>query len=251
MFQKIRVLTSESIEEFRAAVLTSPDTEIRNLSHYIDQYNLSSYESSYGIDPDLELHAYLGDNKESDKTNAMRMVDALSGASWQSLRDEGLWISLAFENCFDYAVGRWPLDAPGSKRKTLENHWFPSTARSLWRDHAISRLWWMGQYCKELQTIQPSSALDVIYVDSEFANSFFGRPVTVSSKVVAEAVLRYFHQKIFVEEEFRFNRKHFRLFMKELDLSMGSVYADTLSDKYVDDLVEAISSNALREIIHD
>lgn len=250
MFQKIRVLSSESIEEFRAAVLTSPGTEIKPLSSYIDQYDLTSFETSYEIDVDLELQIDSGDNKESDKVNAMRMVEALSGVSWQALRDEGLWISLAFEHFLDYAKCRWPLGVSGSKRKNLENHWFPSTTRSLWRDHAISRLWWMGRYCKELQTIEPSSALDVIYVDSEFANSFFGRPVTISSKVVAESVLRHFHQKIFVHKEFEFSRKHFRLFMKELDLAMGSVYVDSLSNRYVYDLVEALSSNIRREMSH-
>ena len=147
MLQRINLLTADCLEEFRSIVLSTDDIRFPRFELLVHEYKLETYESQYTLDQNvLLLKSDKGaDNKELDKQNALRVHSALGGVTWQSLRDESLWVSLAFGHFYDYVITRWgSVTDPDVRRKNHALHWFTSTSRSLWRDHAISRLWWMG-----------------------------------------------------------------------------------------------------------
>lgn len=251
MRQKIRVLSADGIEQFRSIVLSSSSSLIPNFDSIVEEYKLKTYESNYELDSRVILRdsADRLEDKDLDKKNSVAVFEALSGVSWQSLRDEGLWLSLTFGNFHQYVSSRWKITDTIDKKKSLKLHWFTSSSRSLWRDQAITRLWWMGKFCSELDSISSERALDVIFVNSNFANDFFGRPVTISSKVLSESILRRFYTYFFEGNKAKFDRNKFREFMKQLDLTLGAIYVDSLSLDAVDSLVKDLFRDVYEETV--
>jgi len=243
--QRIKLLTADCLEEFRSIVLSTHETKFPRFETLVHECKLETYESQYTLETNVMLLKSDKnlDNKELDKQNSLTFSSALGGVTWQSLRDESLWVSLAFGYFYDYVISRWgDFTDTEARKKTLTLHWFTSTSRSLWRDHAISRLWWMGSYCSDLQSISKDKALDVIFIDSDFANSFFGRPVTISSKRLAETVLNRFYSHFFETKSADFDRHKFRTFMKQLDLMSGAIFIDAVSQKDLELLVDRLFS---------
>lgn len=243
MFEPIDVLTTESLEILRTSLLTDQDPQILCLDDLKEMYPITTYKRSIELDSALHLIMSSEDDnsREADRRNSLSLVDALAGVRWQHLREETVWVSLCFGPFFDYASDRWsvPTDFQNVKR-VLRNHWFTSGSRSLWRDHAISRLWWIGKYVKEFEEMDSEELSRLLFLDSDLLSNLFGRPSLLSSKPLAAGLFTLLYRHHFSEEDLvAYDRERFRRFMKNLDLRCGAILVDVLSTKEIDQILKS------------
>ena len=171
-------------------------------------------------------------DKNFDRENSLRIFSALPNFLPIHAADERLWVSLAFGNYFEYAKKRWSAESTKSKdlSQLILNHWFCPTSRSRWRDHAISRLWWVGHIANSTPGLKSKEVLDVLYLNSELINSFLGHPRTTSSQRVSSALISLLHEKYLNDKATAFNRDRFRNLMHLIDLRSGKLHLDAISD---------------------
>jgi len=238
MFEPIEVLTTESLEVLRTSLLTDQDPRFLHLDELKQMYPITTYKRSIELDRSLHLVMTSEEpsSRESDRRNSLALSGALKGVRWQHLREETLWVSLCFGPFFDYACDRWGITSDADKVKTiLRNHWFTSGSRSLWRDHAISRLWWVGTYVNEFQEMNADDLSRLLYFDSDMLGNLFGRPSLLSSKPLATGLFTILHRHHFSgAQSVPYDREKFRKFMRNLDLRCGAVLVDALSKEETD-----------------
>lgn len=233
------ILSDNSLEEIRTISVLNPLLAFKPLSALIGENNLNLIESEYLMAPDISLLIPEGNNWEQnkDRENALIIYSALKNFRVSFASDERFWVTLAFGEFFEYTKKRWqPLDQSKEEiAKSLRNHWFAPTSRSRWRDQAISRLWWVGHFAHSIPGLQAEKVLDVLYLNSELINSFFGHPRTTSSKKLSAVLLHLLHDNYFGNPKKSFNREQFRLWMHLIDLRAGKINFDSLQDKHLND----------------
>lgn len=240
---KLSLLNLDSISDLRSFIESTKTPRALKLNEYAEFIQLKYFDSNYDLDEKYKLLIPIdADNfRESDIENSLTIQKILPNIIGTSLRDDQLWTTLAFTHFFDYMVKRWPLPNDSSKaRSSILNHYFLGGSRSLWRDHGITRLWWLGRYASRLSESTPKEILEVIYSNSEFANSFLGRPTTVSSFNLSKCILEIYRDKFGEDLVNSFDREKFREFMKEIDLRSGAIAIDSLSVKDIKSFVERI-----------
>ena len=238
---KLSLLTLDSVSDLQSFIDSTKTPRALKLNEYAELIELRYFESNYDLDEKYKLSIPVDANhfRESDIENSLTIQKILPNIPGASLRDDSLWTTLAFNHFFDYMVSRWPLPNDSSKaRSSIVNHYFLGGSRSLWRDHGITRLWWLGRYASRFSESKPREILEVIYSNSEFANSFLGRPTTISSFHLSKCILEIYRENFGEDLVNSFDRNKFREFMKEIDLRSGAIAIDSLSVKDVKSFVE-------------
>jgi hypothetical protein len=167
-----------------------------------------------------------------DRENAELISTLIPNLTRANATDERFWVTLAFREALEYSVLRWGGDE-GNNRLIL-NHWFAPSTRSRWRDHSVSRLWYVSSFATGLHSVPFKDSLDVLYSNSELLNSFLGRPRTTASNRVSSKVIGLLHSKGLGDSGSNFDRGKFRLLMKEIDLRSGSININALGDSDFD-----------------
>ena len=229
-----KILNEESLESIRNIAKESGYSVLSSLESLVLEHDLNLIDSPYIFD--LNATLLIPDStsweKNFDRENSLRIYDALPNFLPIHAADERLWASLAFGQFFEYSKKRWGAESTKSKdlSQLILNHWFCPTSRSRWRDHSISRLWWVGFIAKSTPGLSSEDALDVLYLNSELINSFLGHPRTTSSVRVSSQLLLLLHEKYFQSKSANFNRNGFRQLMHLIDLRSGKLHLDAISD---------------------
>jgi hypothetical protein len=221
MIKNLEILSLDSIEKLRNIVKTSSDFRLTSLEEIVSRYDLKMVSSQFSIDGNVELVLPEGNdwNHNNDQINSKIIYKALPDLNILTSTDERLWVTLAFGLFSKYSEKRW-LKQTGDARNIL-NHWFAPTSRTRWRDHSISRLWYVGYFAKGFQEIEDFKVSDVLYWNSELINSFLGRPRTTASRKVSQIILKLLYSEFEKSNLPIFKRDPFRNFMKEIDLQGG------------------------------
>ena len=242
----MRVISSNSLEELRNIVLVEKSFVLQPLEELVSRYSLTLVETEIVVEPNFSLIMPLNDSWSGnmDRENSLLIQSVLPGLSRAAATDERIWVTLAFREAFDYSVNRW--GGGKNDNKQILNHWFAPSSRSKWRDHSVSRLWYVSSFASNLEGISLDDALGVLYSNSELLNSFLGRPRTTASNRVASKIILLLHSKSQGFPENRFDREKFRALMKEIDLRTGSMQVNALSkmefEEFFDELYESIYS---------
>jgi hypothetical protein len=229
-----KILNEESLENIRNIAKENGYAALFGLESLVAEHDLRLITSPYEFDSGVELliPESTSWDKNYDRENSLRIFDALPNFLPIHAADERLWVSLAFGNYFEYSKKRWSAETTKSKdlSQLILNHWFCPTSRSRWRDHAISRLWWIGYIANFTPGLSSNEVLDVMYLNSELINSFLGHPRTTSSARVSSALLSILHEEYLESKVTAFNRNSFRQLMHLIDLRSGKIHLDAISD---------------------
>ncbi len=241
MATDFRILSEASIEKLRIIAKQSGYSALDNLEKLVADHELELVKSPYEFLSQVKLLIPESSSweKNFDKENSVRVFQALPNLRPIYAADERLWVTLAYSDYFDYSIKRWGVESTKSKdlSSLLLNHWFCPTSRSRWRDHAISRLWWIGFIAHSIPGMKSTEVLDVLYLNSDLINSLLGHPRTTSSMKVTGVLLKVLHEKYLKTIAFEFNRIHFRQMMHLLDLRAGKLYLDALSESDLNTLI--------------
>ena len=233
MLADFRILSEVSVEKLRTIAQKSGYSVLFDLQKLVADHELELVKSPYEFIPEVKLLIPESSSweKNIDKDNAIRVFEALPNLLPIYAADERLWVTLAYGSYFDYSVKRWGADNTKSKdlSSLILNHWFCPTSRSRWRDHAISRLWWVGYIANSVPELDSKKALDILYFNSDLINSLLGHSRTTSSMKVTGVLLKVLYEKYITTKSFEFNRINFRQLMHLIDLRAGKLYIDSIS----------------------
>lgn len=233
-------MSSESIEKLRNIIKYSNSFEIVDFEKLVAKYDLKLVSSSYQVDVDLNLLLPDGADWElnNDKPNSLLVYRALPNLTVGLSTDERLWTTLAFGLWANYCKARWMKSE--NDTKSILNHWFAPTSRSRWRDHCVSRLWTVGHFSHSIPGMSATQVLEVLYWNSDFINSFLGRPRTTSSRKISGIILHLLHKEVSTLDKSGFKREEFRDFMKEIDLQGGKRDFDLIPSSDLEYLITKI-----------
>jgi len=236
----MRVISSSSLEELRNIVLVEKSFTLQPLEELVSRYSLTLAETEIEVESDFSLILPLNDSWSGnmDRENSLLIQSVLPGLSRAAATDERIWVTLAFREAFEYSVIRW--GGGKNDNKHILNHWFAPSSRSKWRDHSVSRLWYVSSFASNLEGISLDDALSVLYSNSELLNSFLGRPRTTASNRVASKIILLLLDKGHGSPENRFDRDKFRALMKEIDLRTGSMKINALSKMEFEDFFNGL-----------
>jgi hypothetical protein len=233
--ENITILTSESLEKLRNAVVGNSQLARKNLSELVAELELSTVKHAATIETDLVLNSA----QTADIPNMIALAAAINGLTPELATDERLWVSLAVGQFHDYTYARW-----GGKAKTDADllafwklHVLASSTRNRWRDHSVSRLWWMHRYASMLQPEDPKAALDMLLIEIDFISSLLSKPSVSTNLPLAQAILRVAQEEILEKKALTFNRDKFRSFVRELDLIAGRRLLSSLESGYLRPIV--------------
>jgi hypothetical protein len=234
----MRVLSTQSLEQLRNIVRTDEKFVLEPLEELVGRYSLTMVNSDLELPKNFKLLFPENDSwtGNKDRENAELIQSLIPTLTRANATDERFWVTLAFREALDYSVLRWGGDE--GDNKLILNHWFASSSRAKWRDHSVSRLWYVSSFAAGLEGISLKDSLDVLYSNSELLNSFLGRPRTTASSRVSSKIISILHGKGQVDGKSNFDRNKFRTLMKELDLRSGSVHINALEDSDFDDFFD-------------
>jgi len=227
--ENITILTSESLEKLRNAVVGNHQLVKMTLTELVGELELDTVKHVATIDTEIVLDP----SQSADIPNMIALSGAINGLTPELATDERLWVSLALGPFHEYSYIRW-----GGKAKTdadLFAYWklhiLASSTRNRWRDHAVSRLWWMHRYASMLQPEDPKAALDMLLIEIDFISSLLSKPSVSTNLPLAQAILSVSQEEILKKKTITFNRDKFRTFVRELDLIAGRRLLSSLSAK--------------------
>lgn len=236
----MRVLSTQSLEQLRNIVRKDEQFVLEPLEELVSRYSLTMVNSDLELAKNFHLES---PNNQSwsgnkDRENAELIRALIPNMTRANATDERFWVTLAFREALNYSVLRWGGDR--GDNKLILGHWFAPTTRSRWRDHSVSRLWYVSAFASGLESVPLNIALDVLYSNSELLNSFLGRPRTTASNRVSGKIIALLHRKGVGKGESHFDRGKFRSLMKEIDLRSGSINLNALDDSDFDDFFEEV-----------
>jgi hypothetical protein len=242
----MRVLSTQSLEQLRNIVRKDEKFVLEPLEELVARYSLTMVNSDLELPKNFKLESPLNQswNGNKDRENAELIQALIPTLTRANATDERFWVTLAFREALDYSVLRWGGDE--GDNKLILNHWFAPSTRSRWRDHSVSRLWYVSSFAAGLDSVPLNVALDVLYSNSELLNSFLGRPRTTASNRVSSKIIALLHNRGLGDSGSNFDRGKFRLLMKEIDLRSGSINLNALEvsdfDAFFEDLFISIYS---------
>jgi hypothetical protein len=244
------VLALNSLDKLRVRALDDPnsllnkDKTTKSLESLVDEFDLELVTSPVNIRGELSLQMPDGASWESngDRKNVAEFHSAFAELSPAIATDERIWVSLAFGPLREYADARWPMSKYNANKSSLsnglKNKRFAATSRIRWREHAISRLWWLGHYADSFSDIDSSKVADVMFINSDALYNLLGRSAIANDRTIATQVVSVVHDYYFGDDPREFDRNSFRKFLKEIDLRSGRYIMGALEQQMLSNLVK-------------
>ena len=230
------VFDEESVTLLRSLSKSDPKRIIDNFSSVASQLNLVSWLPVEPRATELKLPDV---TNTQDKHNSIAVFNSFDFLTPALASDERLWVTLAFREYGDYSKSRWIPESLQDEAlsKNLVNHWFALTARDRWRNHSISRLWWVAYFVENLQNVDKSDAYDLVFFNSDLLGSLLGRATLSSYKNISSSVIRVTHRHYLSGVERKYDRDSFRDFLKLIDLRLGKSSLGSLDQKVCDEII--------------
>lgn len=128
----------------------------------------------------------------SDVHNAEIVYKALKGMTPYLAADERIWVALTHEIAPKFSFKRHlkTNTSPADKIKLVKSSFFTreNNTRSLYRDNALSSLWWYGYICKKNKNHPLSDVLKAVLTSTDFRVALIERPTTSRVATVFKAI---------------------------------------------------------------
>jgi len=154
------------------------------------------------------------------------VYEAISFESTAQSTDERFWVSLALGEHRKYSVLRWEHQlndtSPQSIKKHLDTHFFCTTRRNRFRDHSLSRLWWMRRFIETSEGLDRAKAEELFFGKgfTDFPVQLLGRPNIASLPVATREIVDFAHER-FVKGGQKYDRPRVRGMLMNLDILAG------------------------------
>lgn len=246
-----QVISYESIQRIRTSLkvgdLTATEVycNINELFEVVSSNrNLEKIEL---VDPlsakPTQIQLVAGD-ESTDKQNAKIVFDTFTELTPVQATDIRLWATVSLELFDDYTKIRWsfPSNSTGDQSKLaarqinfVSNRIYDNTGRSIRRNNAISRLWWLGFVANSSEDLNFDDALNALLTDQDVATSFLDRATITQVPNVSNALLNLMHEEYSIRN--LYDRDKHRNFLKLLDLYAGSHAYAIMSKNEIEVLV--------------
>ena len=111
--------------------------------------------------PDFKLDTSYEKPIDGDFKNAKIIYETFKGLNETQAIDERLWGGLAFGECYDYMLYRWPLKSD----KNINYRWvFYTTNRRKLFFHSLSRLWWFAKMTYDEKYEDPYELTEFVFM---------------------------------------------------------------------------------------
>lgn len=166
-------------------------------------------------------------NPLSDEVASSIIYKRLQFPSITFATDERIWVSLSFGDHFGYAKKRWAHTIRNEQDSRavanhLQNHFFCATPKSRFRDHALSRLWWIQRYIDRTIRTEKHHAVEMFFGEgfSDFPNNLLGRPNIAAIPNLASEIVEFAYD-LFVVKGLKYDRNRVRAMLANLDMAAG------------------------------
>ena len=173
MTEHLDILTSKSLEVLRTEASTNSQAlfhengTLKTLDELGRELKLDFQESPFSLPGEFKLRLPDGSDwsLNHDRSNAVALYTQLGGLTPSSATNEALWVTLGFGKLADYANARMAVmrDPAGLDASTAEisnsngsrilTKRFAVRSRDRWREHPISRLWWVCEFANRFTDI--------------------------------------------------------------------------------------------------
>lgn len=161
-----------------------------------------------------------------DRLASSLVYESIRFTSVAQSTDERFWVTLGLGEHLVYGHKRWGHvlkdSKPESIKRHLDNHFFCTTPRNRFRDHSLSRLWWLRRFIETSDGLDRAKAEDLFFGEgfSDFPVQLIGRPNLASLPNVTSEVVEFAHDK-FVKKGQKYDRARFRTMLQNLDILAG------------------------------
>ncbi len=249
---QVRYLTEAKVEEFRKSIG-------EHLEWYysgngdgprIDEGDLRLTDIQWGV-PSTQLSLNQNRPHMSDAVNALAVYRAMDQLTRYQASDERLWVYLCHTTFANYSRARWlgkgrTSSIDGDVRR-VRNHFFAKGNRAVFRDNAISRLWWLGSIAYDIDRERPDEVLNLILFRQEVRSSLLDRVGISSNRRVLQMICRIMGEHWREDQDKRlFSRVAFRDWMKEINRRGGVLLLDALGEGALMGLLRREAKRAAR-----
>ena len=176
---------------------------------------------------------------ENEVNRCIAIYNALKNLTPQQATDERVWTYLTHFVFWDYTRARWAPFPKDKKKKanSIKSHFFLPNARSMVRDNAISRLWWMAHICSCVKTCALKDALEALLHKEDVRKEIMERATFCRSEPILNSLMKYLVESYNSNSKELHDRDTFRELSKQLNRIGGKIVLDSLSQKQLDALV--------------
>lgn len=247
MFEKLEVLTMESVEKLRHYLPENPEVLLNKNDSLLDDLRLKFIRTDYLISCNTCELIYPDSRDQSglkDAENCMLILKILPNLSPADATDERIWTTLSIFQYRDYALSRWPIENQNKEKrvKHIKNHWFANGVRGRMRDNAISRLWWMAHIATKVPKRSQKETLELLLVHSDYRSSLLERNTSANAVNVTASILEVTRRAY--DKGVPFSRTRFRSFMKDIDLLGGRLHLAALDYEKIVEIITPIYNEA-------
>ena len=172
---------------------------------------------------------------------ARRSYRALKNLTPQQATDPRLWVYLTHFVFWDYARHRWPVDVEKKDAvNRIQSHYhLNDSVRSMVRDNAISRLWWMAHICSRFESRPLEDVLQALLFKEDVRKEIIERGTFPRSRPVFRVLMKFVLLSFDRNQELH-QRDNFRRLCKELNRIGGVCVLDSLSESDLEKKVARI-----------
>lgn len=237
-------LRQKQLSKLKTAVKDNLDAYSLRSPDWHAFFNGEEYERFSTIKMAEDLPAQIrmpNDNNTMDAENCIIVYKSLRNLSPQQAADERVWAHFTHFGLREYVQRRWPLDKNDAKKKeqSVLAHYFASGARGLFRDNAVSRLWWMGRIADRCPYFSINKTLEILLYQADVRANLLERSSFGMSAEIFSAVIKWL-EKSYNRNKLLFERNTFRDFMKHLNRKGGRVVLNALDENQLDKLISHI-----------
>ncbi len=176
-----------------------------------------------------------------DRAASATLYRALPGMTPALAREERVWVRLTHIECLDYARARWLAGRDGTTLdRQVDRHLFGDRLTRIRDDNALARLWWNMHIAAIADPDDPEGVLELILKTADIRSNFVERTNTAARPPLARAVIRVMRRDPWITS----TERAFREFMIVLNRKGGGILFETMSDKDVDDIMDACVERA-------
>ncbi len=251
-----KMLTQDSVEVLRAEARKDYKLIFEKFDDLVERHQLKLIDSPFdlsGIKFVMPTGIYQETN--GDNENCTLVYEKLDNLTAAQATDERFWVTAGFTVGKEYAMARWNFkeevdeaeaDGPQplvanknivqSNTSNLINHWFCVTPRNRMRDHAISRLWWMGYIARRVDPKNPEAIYKSLFFNSAFRSDLLERNTSANAVNVVIAVLKIAQE--YSKQDMPYERDKFRGFMKQVDFIGKRTSLPSMNDVQLIEILE-------------
>jgi hypothetical protein len=238
---KLKIFKSFALIELKNSIENNIDKYMNGdfSSHFADPGNLIEL-NEIDINEDKFGDFIPGNTSREEVHNCLLMKDILGEITPYLARDERLWVFLTHSYLLNYSRQRWELSKKSGIDlvRHIRTHFFATDKRGIERANAASRLWWISALCSRVENVEINDLLECFLYSADVRANIIERPTTSQCLNVFSAITKKLFYDYKSGNHRIFDRRVFRVLMKELNLFGGIKLLNTMKEKDITDFID-------------